>query len=286
MRKGIILAGGNGTRLYPLTKNISKHLLPIYDKPMIYYSLSLLMLADIKEILIISRERDLKDYQGYFSDGTHLGMNISYATQNRPGGIPEGLLIAENFIDGSDICMVLGDNILIGNGIQSQLLDASHKMETSIFVKQVPDPERFGVLTFKDNQPDKVIEKPKNYVSDLAVLGLYFLPNKSISVAKTLTPSQRGELEIADLLNILISDGNLNVNELSRGVAWFDAGTPNAMIEVSQFIHTLQSKQRDKIACIEEIALRMGFITKSQIRNLTDGMPRSPYSNYVKALDV
>lgn len=286
MRKGIILAGGNGTRLYPLTKNTSKHLLPIYDKPMIYYSLSLLMLAGIKEILIISRDRDLKDYQGHFSDGTHLGMNISYAAQNRPGGIPEGLLIAENFVDGSDICMVLGDNILIGNGLQSQLLDASQNMKTSIFVKQVPDPERFGVLTFKDNQPYKVIEKPKNYVSDLAVLGLYFLPNKSIDVAKTLIPSQRGELEIADLLNILIADGNLNVNELSRGVAWFDAGTPNAMIEVSQYVHTLQSKQRDKIACIEEIALRMGFITKSQIRYLVDSMPSSPYSNYLKALDV
>ena len=286
MRKGIILAGGNGTRLYPLTKITSKHLLPIYDKPMIYYSLSTLMLANIREILIISRDRDLPDYKSLFSDGKHLGLDISYASQNVAGGIPEGLLIAEDFLDGDDICMVLGDNIFIGNGLQNLLIDASEKREASIFVKQVPDPERFGVLKLKNDLPEKIIEKPKTYVSDLAVLGIYFLPNKSIDIAKTLTMSPRGELEIADLLNNLILNGNVSTKELSRGVAWFDAGTPSALHDVAGFVSALQSKQVEKIACLEEIALRMDFINRSQFLALIDGLPSSTYSEYLRKLSV
>jgi glucose-1-phosphate thymidylyltransferase len=282
MRKGILLAGGMGTRLYPLTKIMSKHLLPVYDKPMFYYSLSHIMLSGIKDILVISTERDLKFYQEILLDGSQFGVSIHYEVQKDPGGIPEGILIAENFLSGADICLALGDNIFVGNGFQHIMSEANNSEKGTIFAKPVPDPERFGILKMKGDQPLEVIEKPSEYVGNLAVVGMYFLPKVSVEIAKGLKKSKRGELEIADLLNELLGEGLLKVETLSRGIAWFDAGTPKALIEVSNFIQSLENKQMQKIGCLEEIAWRMGYISRSEFEELRNDAPTSFYKKYLE----
>ncbi len=267
MRKGIILAGGSATRLNPTTKYITKHLLPVYDKPMINYSLSILMLAKIKNILIICNNKDLNSFKDYLKNGRRLGINISYAVQEKPNGLAEAFIIGEEFLKGNPVALILGDNIFFGSGLQKILVSANKSRNGVIFLKNVPDPERFGVAYFdKENKIlKKIVEKPKKPKSNFAVTGLYFYENDIVKLAKKLKPSARGELEISDLNNVYIKKKKLSFMKLSRSTVWKDAGTFDSLIDSGNIIKEFQEQNSTKIAFLEEISIRNKWIDKSKI---------------------
>jgi glucose-1-phosphate thymidylyltransferase len=268
--KGIILAGGKGTRLHPITLAISKQLLPIYDKPMVYYPLSTLMFAGIRDILLISTPEDLPQFQRLLGDGQQWGISISYAAQPKPDGIPQAFLIGRDFI-GDDACaLVLGDNIIYGDGISALMRQAAARSYGATnFAYWVRDPERYGVIEFDDaGKPTRIVEKPKEPKSNYAVIGLYFYDNRVVSLAERLKPSPRGELEITDLNLLYLEEGTLAVERMGRGYAWLDAGTPASLLQAGTFVNTIEERQGLKIACLEEIAYRMGFIKRTQLAEL------------------
>jgi len=282
--KGIILAGGAGTRLYPLTQVTSKQLLPVYDKPMIFYPLSTLMLAGIRDILIISTPEDLPNFERLLGTGGGLGINLSYKVQPSPDGLAQAFILGEEHIAGDSCAMILGDNIFYGNGFSSMLQKAAEKEEgATVFGYYVDDPERFGVVEF--DAAGKAIsleEKPKEPKSNYAVTGLYLYDNKCVEYAKSLKPSTRGELEITDLNRIYLEEGNLDVTILGRGFAWLDTGTMESLMDASNFIMAVEKRQSIKISAIEEIAYRMGFISIKQLKKLADGYGKSSYGEYLK----
>lgn len=283
--KGIILAGGKATRLYPITKGVCKQMLPIYDKPMIYYPLSVLMLAGIKDILIISTSKDLPRFKDLLGDGRSLGIKLSYAVQAEPKGIAQSLIIAEDFIKGDSVCLILGDNIFYGYNL-SELLHKSAGIKDGavIFGYYVKDPKRYGVLGLdRKRRVLSIEEKPKKPKSNWVVSGIYFYDNKAVAIAKSIKPSARGELEITSVNNAYIKKGKLKVEFLSRGHAWLDTGTYESLIDASVFIKTIEDRQGLKIGCIEEVAYRMGYINKTQLLKLASLIPTS-YGQYLKDL--
>ena len=284
--KGIILAGGAGTRLYPSTNCISKQLIPIYDKPMIYYPLSTLMMANIKEILIISTPRDLPSFKNLLGDGSQWGISISYEEQPSPDGLAQALIIGEKFIQNDNVCLVLGDNIFHGQGLMKSLEDTRNNlMGCTIFGYPVSDPERYGVVEF--NSRGKVVsieEKPKSPKSNIAITGLYFFDNRASSIAKSLKPSERGELEITDVIKAYLELDQLYVEEFSRGIAWLDTGTHRSLLEASLYVSVLEERQGLKVACPEEIAWRKGFISSSQLEELASRCIKSGYGQYLMKL--
>lgn len=284
--KGIILAGGSGTRLYPITQTISKQILPVYDKPMIYYPLSVLMLAGIQEILIISTPSDISLYENLFGDGNHLGLTIKYAVQPSPDGLAQAFLIGEEFIGSDEVCLVLGDNIFYGYNFRNTLEEAAQlKTGATVFGYYVSDPERYGVAEF-DNA-GKVLsleEKPTEPKSNYAVTGLYFYDNTVVEKAKSLKPSKRGELEITDLNRLYLEDEQLNVKLLGRGFAWLDTGTHESLLQASNFIATIEQRQGLKVSCIEEIAFKKGYISKAQLLKLADPLMKNQYGQYLSKL--
>jgi glucose-1-phosphate thymidylyltransferase len=286
MMKGILLAGGSGTRLYPSTRCISKQLLPVYDKPTIYYPLSIQMLAGIREILIISTPRDIPMIQALLGDGRQFGLRLEYAIQEKPEGIAQAFLIGEKFIGQDPVNLILGDNIFFGNDLQILLKGASELQKGAlIFGYHVNDPERYGVVEFdRGRKVLSIEEKPKNPKSQWAVTGLYFYDSSVVEKTKRLRPSARGELEITDLNRLYLNEGQLQVELLGRGVAWLDSGTHDSLIEASMFVQTIEKRQGLKIACLEEIALAKGFVTKEQLAIVVDGMPKSSYTEYVRNL--
>lgn len=281
--KGIILAGGSGTRLYPITKSISKQIIPVYDKPMIYYPLSVLMLAGIKEILIISTPKDLPLYKDLFGNGNQLGLDISYAEQASPDGLAQAFIIGEEFIGNSPVCMILGDNLYYGYEFGKQLTASAKLTEGAlIFGYHVKDPERYGVADFDANGKVKSLEeKPEHPKSNYAVTGLYFYDNSVIEKAKSLKPSKRGELEITDLNLIYLKENKLNLQILGRGIAWLDTGTHDSMLQASNYIATIEQRQGLKVACLEEIAYRNGFISKEQLIELAQPLLKNQYGEYL-----
>lgn len=284
--KGIILAGGSGTRLYPVTLPVTKQLLPVYDKPMIYYPLSTLMLADIRDILIISTSKDIPRFQELFGDGSSLGLNFSYAVQEKPNGIAEAFIIAKNFIKDSPVALVLGDNIFYGHGLTELLVSAVRKSQNlaTVFAYYVSDPERYGIVEFdKDGNAISIEEKPSNPKSNWAVVGLYFYPPDVVDVASSLKPSARGELEITDVNRIYLERKKLRVELMGRGYAWLDTGTFESLIEAGKFIEIIEKRQGVKIGCIEEIAWRKGYISTSDLEKLAVRFPNS-YGAYLKNL--
>ncbi|MFH0759132.1 MAG: glucose-1-phosphate thymidylyltransferase RfbA [Bacteroidota bacterium] len=281
--KGIILAGGSGTRLYPITKSLSKQIIPVYDKPMIYYPLSVLMLAGITDILVISTPQDIHLYQTLLEDGSHLGLSISYAIQPSPDGLAQAFLIGEAFIGNQPVCLILGDNIFYGHGFSRTLQQAATIREGAvIFGYFVNDPERYGVVEF-DNTGKAVSleEKPERPRSKYAVTGLYFYGNDVVQKAKTLKPSPRGELEITDLNRLYLEEEKLRVEIMGRGMAWLDTGTHESLLQASNYIHTIEKRQGLKISCIEEIAFKMGFIDKAQLVLLAQQLEKSAYGQYL-----
>lgn len=284
--KGIVLAGGSGTRLYPITKGISKQLLPIYDKPMIYYPVSVLMLAGIRDIMIISTPHDLPGFQRLLGDGSDYGVSFTYAEQPSPDGIAQAFIIGEQFIGDDPVCLVLGDNIFYGNNFINMLKEASETASTlgkaTIFGYSVSDPERYGVVEF-DHEGNclSIEEKPAHPKSSYAVPGLYFYPNRVVQVAKSITPSERGELEITAVNQAFLEAGELKVKTLGRGFAWLDTGTHDSLSEASTFIEVLEKRQGLKIACLEEIAYRMGWISKDKLRELAQPMAKNQYGQYL-----
>ena len=284
--KGIILAGGSGTRLYPITEVASKQLLPIYDKPMVYYPLSTLMLAGIRDILIISTPEDTSKYESLFSNGEHLGLKISYKIQPSPDGIAQAFIIGESFIENENVCLILGDNVFFGANLRKKLQEVASEVEANnnavVFGYFVNDPERYGVVEFDNNgHAISIEEKPKKPRSNYAVSGLYFYPNDVISVANSQEPSSRGELEITDTNKFYLSEGRLKVEQMGRGYAWLDTGTHDSLLEAAQFVHTLEKRQGMKISCIEEIAYRMGYIDKNQLQLLANKMKNNQYGQYL-----
>jgi len=281
--KGIILAGGSGTRLYPITKSISKQIIPIYDKPMIYYPLSVLMLAGIREILIISTPKDIHLYQDLLEDGSQLGIKLEYAIQPSPDGLAQAFIIGEEFIGNDSVCLVLGDNIFYGYNFRSILQEAAALQEGAIvFGYYVNDPDRYGVAEFDDD--GKVLsieEKPEHPKSNYAVTGLYFYGNDVVKKAISLKPSKRGELEITDLNQIYLDEGRLNMKLLGRGFAWLDTGTHESLMQASNFIHTIEERQGLKVSCIEEIAFLCGYINKEQLLKLAEPLRKNQYGEYL-----
>ena len=284
--KGIVLAGGSGTRLYPLTKGTSKQLLPIYDKPMIYYPLSVLMLAGIKEILIISTPTDLPNFKRLLGDGKELGIELHYKEQPSPDGLAQAFIIGEDFIGGDDVCLVLGDNIFYGHGftdlLASSLLNVKEDRKATVFGYYVKDPKRYGVVDFDvDGKVLSIEEKPKDPKSNYAVIGLYFYPNSVVEIAKKIKPSNRGELEITAVNQEYLEQGNLKVEVMGRGFAWLDTGTHESLLEASNYIQTIENRQGLKVACLEEIACEMGYISKSQLLELAEPLKKNGYGNYL-----
>ncbi|WP_271406759.1 glucose-1-phosphate thymidylyltransferase RfbA [Tenacibaculum soleae] len=284
--KGIILAGGSGTRLYPITKGVSKQLLPVYDKPMIYYPLSVLMLAGINEVLIISTPDDLPNFQKLLGDGADLGIQLSYAEQPSPDGLAQAFIIGEEFIGSDDVCLILGDNIFYGHGLPEMLQSAKNNVinnqKATVFGYYVKDAQRYGVVDFDVNgNALSIIEKPEKPKSNYAVVGLYFYPNNVIKVAKKVKPSERGELEITSVNQHYLKENNLKAELMGRGFAWLDTGTHDSLLEASQFIETIEKRQGLKVACLEEIALYMGYITKAQVRKLAEPLRKNGYGQYL-----
>ena len=284
--KGIILAGGSGTRLHPLTLAVSKQLLPIYDKPMIYYPMSVLMLAGIKDILIISTPHDLPNFKKLFGDGSQLGLNLSYEEQPSPDGLAQAFIIGEKFIGDDDVCLVLGDNIFYGAGLQKLLANSVQKVKEEnkavVFGYYVEDPERYGVAEFDES--GKVLsieEKPKNPKSDYAVVGLYFYPNSVVKIAKEVKPSERGELEITSVNQTYLHQDKLNLQKLSRGFAWLDTGTHESLTEATEFVKAVEKRTSLKIACLEEIALRLGFVSKEVVMRNMQNL-KGDYYDYIR----
>ncbi len=286
--KGIILAGGLGTRLYPLTKVLSKQLLPIYDKPMIYYPLSVLMLAGIKEILIITTKEHNKLYKKLLGDGEQLGIKISYVIQDQPSGLAHSFILGEEFINNSPVSLILGDNIFYGQGLKPLVAKASElKSGAKIFCYPVKNPEDFGVIDFDSKgKALSLEEKPKSPKSRYAVTGLYFYDNEVVEIAKTISPSDRGELEITSINQIYLSKSSLEVIELGRGFAWMDTGSFRSLLEASHFVETLESRQSYKIACIEEVAYLQGWIDKYQVKSLANQYQNTDYGNYLRSLII
>ena len=284
--KGIILAGGSGTRLYPLTSVISKQMIPVYDKPMIYYPLSTLLLAGIKEILIISTPHDLPSFQNLLGDGSQLGIRLEYAVQPLPNGLAAAFIIGEKFINGDRVALILGDNIFYSDGLSKQLQSAA-AVETGalIFGYYVKDPARYGVVEFDaDGRAIGLEEKPLVPKSNYAVMGLYFYDRQVVDIAKSIRPSPRGELEITDLNRVYLERGELEVTKLGRGFAWLDTGTPESLLQAAMFVETIEQRQGLKIACIEEVAYRMGFIDEVQLGKLANKMRQSDYGKYILSL--
>ncbi|EAE9771710.1 glucose-1-phosphate thymidylyltransferase [Listeria monocytogenes] len=284
--KGIILAGGSGTRLYPLTKAISKQMLPIYDKPMIYYPLSILMLAGIKDILIISTPEDTPRFEQLLADSDQLGINISYAVQEKPEGLAQAFIIAEDFIGDNSVSLILGDNIYYGQGLSKMLQRASAKKAgATVFGYHVNDPERFGVVEFDESMKAiSIEEKPTEPKSNYAVTGLYFYDNRVVEIAKSIKPSERGELEITDVNKRYLELGELDVELMGRGFAWLDTGTHESLLEASTFIETIERRQNLKIACLEEIAYRMGYIDEAAVEKLAEPLKKNAYGQYLMKL--
>ncbi len=284
--KGVILAGGSGTRLYPLTRGVCKHLLPIYDKPMIYYPLSVLMLAGIRDILIISTPGDLPRFRDVFGDGSELGLKFSYAVQSRPNGIAEAFTIGEKFIGKDTVCLVLGDNIFFGHGLTELLKKAVNRVESAggatIFGYYVGDPERYGIVEFgATGNVLSIEEKPKHPRSRYAVTGLYFYDNDVVGIAKNIKPSGRGELEITDVNNVYLAKKKLSVELMGRGYAWLDTGTHESLLDAGEFIATIEKRQGLKIACIEEIAYKLGYIDKGALLRAAERLRKNGYGEYL-----
>ena len=284
--KGIVLAGGSGTRLYPITKGVSKQLLPIFDKPMVYYPISVLMMAGIRDILVISTPQDLPGFQRLLGDGSDYGVNFSYAEQPSPDGLAQAFIIGEEFIGNDCACLVLGDNIFQGAGISSLLknavVDAEQNNKATVFGYWVNDPERYGVAEFdKNGNCVSIEEKPKNPKSNYAVVGLYFYPNKVVEIAKNVKPSARGELEITSVNQAFLNNGELKVQVFDRGFAWLDTGTHDSLAEASTYIEVLEKRTGLKVACLEEIAYTQGWITKEKIQELAQPMAKNQYGQYL-----
>lgn len=284
--KGIILAGGTGSRLFPITKGVSKQLLSVYDKPMIYYPISVLMLADIRQILIISTPEDLPGFKKLLGDGAQLGLEFSYAEQSKPNGLAEAFIIGEKFIGKDDVCLVLGDNIFYGQGLSDLLLRSKRNCEeeskATIFGYYVNEPERYGVVEFdSEGRAVSIEEKPANPKSHYAITGLYFYPNSVIEIAKNCKPSRRGELEISTVNQNFLDNDELNVELMGRGFAWLDTGTHDSLLEASNFIQTIEKRQGLKIACLEEIAFRKGFINNDELLILAESLASSDYGKYL-----
>ena len=289
--KGIILAGGSGTRLYPATKGISKQLIPIYDKPMVYYPLSVLMLAGIREVLVISTPQDLPAFQRLLGDGSDFGIHLSYAEQPSPDGLAQAFIIGKDFIGDDDVCLVLGDNIFYGQSFSQMLTQAVHNVEkerkATVFGYYVKDPERYGVAEFDTaGNVISIEEKPAKPKSNYAVVGLYFYPNKVVKIAGEIKPSARGELEITSVNQKFLKDGELKVQLLGRGFAWLDTGTHDSLSEASNFVETLEKRQGLKISCLEEIAFRKGWISAEKLRELAQPMIKNKYGQYLLQLTI
>lgn len=284
--KGIVLAGGSGTRLYPITKGVSKQLLPIYDKPMVYYPISVLMQAGVRDILIITTPQDAPSFRRLLGDGGDFGVRLQYAEQPSPDGLAQAFLIGEEFIAGDSVCLVLGDNIFHGAGLTEKLVQAVERAENenraTIFGYRVDDPERYGVAEFDDDgRCLSIEEKPAHPKSDYAVVGLYFYPNRVVEIAHSIRPSARGELEITSVNQQFLSDGELHVDTLGEGFAWLDTGTHDSLAEASIFVEVIEKRQGVKIACLEEIAFRNGWITVDELRRAAEPMARNPYGSYL-----
>ena len=285
--KGIILAGGSGTRLFPITRVANKQLLPIYDKPMIYYPLSTLMLAGIKDILIISTPEDISKYEDLFKDGSSIGLKLSYKIQPSPDGLAQAFLIGESFIGSDNVCLILGDNVFYGGGLPNKLRDSVEKVNNCnnavVFGYYVNDPGRYGVVNFdKGGKAISIEEKPLNPTTNYAISGLYFYPNDVVKISKNLKPSDRGELEITDVNKVYLSNSRLHVEKMGRGFTWLDTGTQDSLLEASLFVQTLEKRQGVKISCIEEIAYRMGYIDAQQLKNIASKLISSPYGEYLE----
>jgi len=286
--KGIILAGGSGTRLYPITKGVSKQLVPIYDKPMVYYPLSVLMLAGIQEVLIISTPNDLPRFEELLGDGSDIGMKFEYIVQPSPDGLAQAFILGAEFIGNDDVCLVLGDNIFYGHGLTSLLAksvkNAENENKATVFGYYVKDPERYGVAEFdKDGNVTSIEEKPEDPKSNYAVIGLYFYPNDVVKKAKDVKPSHRGELEITTLNQDYLKESRLKVELMGRGYAWLDTGTHESLLEASQFIQTIENRQSLKVACLEEIAYEMGYISKEKLLELAEPLKKNQYGQYLIA---